>query len=193
MLAVVNEILKIKKGQRFIIGIDGLSRSGKTTLVQKLSKQLEKENTEVCVFHLDDFIVDKKHRYHTSNEEWYEYYHLQWDVEWLKENLFQMLRSSTVLQLPFYDSVNDSHELRRYIIPETCYILIEGVFLQRKEWKRFFDYTIFLQSSREKRFKRESPMTQRNMEKFKKRYWQAEEYYVKTESPERQADLVLFN
>lgn len=77
LLIVVNEILKIKKGQRFIIVIEGLSRSGKTTLVQKLSKQLEKEETEVCVFHLDDFIVDQKHRYHTSNEEWYEYYHLQ--------------------------------------------------------------------------------------------------------------------
>lgn len=98
-----------------------------------------------------------------------------------------------MLQLPFYDSVSDSHELRRYELPETCYILIEGVFLQRKEWKRFYDYIIFLQSSREERFKRESPITQRNIEKFQKRYWKAEDYYVKTESPERQANLVLFN
>lgn len=45
----------IEQGSRVILGIDGLSRSGKTTLARMLSHMLQEINVQTCVFHLDEF------------------------------------------------------------------------------------------------------------------------------------------
>ena len=42
-------------------------------------------------------------------------------------------------------------------IPIVGVIVIEGVFLQRKEWRDFFHYMVYLDCPRETRFLRESP------------------------------------
>jgi uridine kinase len=135
--------------------------------VNRLSQSLKELNINCVVFHIDDFIVERKNRYNTGNEEWFEYYNLQ------------------------YDNVSDNHNIKTINVPSDAVIIIEGVFLQRKEWKDFFDYTVYLKCPRNTRLHRESKETQKNMNKFRNRYWKAEEFYIKTEVPERNADLVL--
>jgi uridine kinase len=87
-LNIANIIPKLEQGKRIVLGIDGLSRSGKTTLTKKVVQHLQEKYISVCLFHIDDYIVERKERYNTGYEEWYEYYNLQWDVKWLKDNLF---------------------------------------------------------------------------------------------------------
>jgi uridine kinase len=184
-------VLNIDKSTRFILGIDGLSRSGKTTLVKKLKVILKEKRINVCVFHMDDFIVERKKRYNTGNDEWIEYYYLQWDIQWLKENFFIKLRESNQITLPFYDGELDTHTIQNVTLPDTCMIIIEGVFLQRREWRTSFDFVVYLDCPRNIRFLRESNSTQRDIEKFRKRYWKAEDYYLENEIPEKQANFVL--
>jgi uridine kinase len=186
-------IPKVETGTRFVLGIDGLSRSGKTTFVNNLKQLLQEKNVGVCIFHIDDYIVERKSRYNTAYEEWYEYYHLQWDVEWLKDNLFKQLKTAKELNLLTYDNHSDTQNSQVVKLPDTCLIIIEGVFLQRKEWRSFYDYMIYLDCPRDKRFIRESDSTQNNIEKFRNRYWKAEEYYLENEHPINQADLVFQN
>jgi uridine kinase len=193
LFTLLDKIPKIEEGNRFVLGIDGLSRSGKTTFVSKLKQVLQEKNVPVSIFHIDDYIVERKRRYNTGNEEWYEYYYLQWDVEWLKDNFFKKLKISNELHLPIYDNHSDTHKVQKVNIPGTCLIIIEGVFLQRREWKNFYDFMVYIDCPRDKRFNRESDYTKSNIEKFKKRYWKAEDYYLKTEAPKKQADLVLQN
>ncbi|MFC7441063.1 kinase [Laceyella putida] len=186
-------IPKIEKGNRFVLGIDGLSRSGKTTLANKLSQVLQEKKIQVCVFHMDDYIVEREKRYNTGHEEWFEYYHLQWDVEWLKDHLFKKLKVSNQLNLSIYDDATDTHSTQKIKIPDTCVIIIEGIFLQRREWRGFYDCLVYLDCPRNKRFLRERDSTQKNIEKFRNRYWKAEDYYLKTEAPTEQVHLVLKN
>ncbi len=193
ILTIFNELPKIEKGQKIVLGIDGLSRSGKTTFAKKIEHHLQEKNISVCIFHIDDYIVERKRRYNTNFEEWYEYYHLQWDAELLKHNLFKELKVSKELHLKNYDYNSDTQKLQVVTIPDTCFIIIEGVFLQRREWRRFYDYMIYLDCPKIKRFKRESDETQKNIEKFEKRYWRAEDYYMEIVSPKEQADLVIQN
>ncbi|KPB06291.1 kinase [Bacillus sp. CHD6a] len=182
----------VNANQRYILAIDGLSRSGKTTFVKHLSNGLEKEEVEYTIFHIDDHIVNRSERYNTGFEEWYEYFYLQWNVEWLRKNLFKKLRdSSTYVKLPFYDNENDRHLMKKVELPKAGLIVIEGVFLQRKEWKNFYNEIIYLNCSREKRFGRELEATRLNREKFEKRYWKAEEYYINTFNPLNNADTVI--
>lgn len=193
LLNIVNKISIIEQGQRFVLGIDGLSRSGKTTLSKQIQQYFQERNISVHLFHIDDFIVERQRRYNTNYEDWYEYYHLQWNVEWLKENLFEKLKKSNELQLLTYDYGSDTQKLQVTKLPDTCIIIIKGVFLQRKEWRNFYDFIIYLESSREERFKRESIGTQSKIEKFKNRYWKAEDYYIKTETPTVWANLIIQN
>ncbi|WP_337017989.1 kinase [Oceanobacillus massiliensis] len=186
-------IPKVEHGQKVVIGVDGLSRSGKTTIVREIERHIQEKNILSCVFHIDDYIVESYRRYKTGHEEWYEYYKLQWDVEWLKDNLFKKLKESNELQLLTYDNSLDLQKLHTVRIPDTCLIIVEGVFLQRKEWRNYFDYMIFLDCVRKERFNRESVETQNKIEKFEKRYWKAEDYYMETVSPIEQADLVIQN
>ncbi len=163
-----NLITLAKTRQRYILAIDGLSRSGKTTLVGQLSNLLEKENIEYTIFHIDDHIVKRSQRYNTGLEEWYEYFYLQWDVEGLRKNFFEKLIDSNHVELPFYDDKTDAHDTRIIKLPKVGLIVIEGVFLQRKEWKDFYHNIIFLECSRNKRFARESVAAKHELEKFKR-------------------------
>ncbi|WP_082232944.1 kinase [Halobacillus massiliensis] len=189
---IMNKLPKVEDGQRVVLGIDGLSRSGKTTFARKI-EQYFKGKTSVCIFHIDNYIVERKRRYNTNYEEWYEYYHLQWDVEWLEENFFKKLKGLKELHLLTYHYHSDTCKVELVNIPDTCLIIIEGVFLQRKEWRNYFDFIVFLDCEREKRFNRESMETRKNVEKFKKRYWRAEDYYMKSIFPKEQADLIILN
>ncbi|MGG3521762.1 kinase [Bacillus pseudomycoides] len=189
-----NELVKAiseNTSNRFILGIDGLSRSGKTTLVKQLEDELKQKDIPFHIFHIDDHIVERSKRYNTKHEEWYEYYQLQWDVEWLQQHLFHKLRMANQLNIPFYDHQTDFCEMRELIIPNPCVIVIEGIFLQRKEWREYFDYMVYLDCQREQRFLRENEETQKNLLKFEHRYWKAEDFYLKTEFPKQNANLVI--
>lgn len=191
-----NEIMKVikeHKDERFILGIDGLSRSGKTTLVKKLEENMKRNGISFHIFHIDDHITKRNERYNTGFEEWYEYYNLQWDIDWLQRNFFWKLQSDIQVQLPFYHDETDICEMKEIQLPLVGVIIIEGVFLQRKEWRDFFHYMVYLDCSRETRFLRESPETQRNLSKFQSRYWKAEEHYLEAELPRDRADLVIQN
>lgn len=181
----------VKSAQRSILAIDGLSRSGKTTLVGELSTLLEKENIEFTIFHIDDHIVKRSQRYNTGFEEWYEYFYLQWDVDGLRKNFFEKLLNSNHIELPFYDDKTDELDTRTIKLPKGGLIVIEGVFLQRKEWKDFYHNIIFLDCARNKRFARESEAAKLDLVKFEKRYWKAEEYYMNTFHPLKNADTVI--
>ncbi|ENQ3108601.1 uridine kinase [Bacillus sp. 491mf] len=178
-------------GNRFILGVDGLSRSGKTTIVEKLSQNMKEKKIPFHVFHIDDYIAEREKRYNTGNEEWYEYYKLQWDTDWLSRNFFGNLKSTNHLILPIYDNESDTHSRQEVQLTNASVIIVEGVFLQRKEWRNFYDYVVYLDCPRSKRFLRESEDTQKNIAKFENRYWKAEEFYVNTEAPDKHADLVL--
>ena len=184
-------VMKKHKENRFILGIDGLSRSGKTKFVTNLKENMKQENIPFHIFHIDDHIVERNKRYHTGYEEWYEYYYLQWDIEWLRQKFFQKLQNETKLKLPFYNNETDSSEMKKVQIPIVGVIVIEGVFLQRKEWRDFFHYMVYLDCLRETRFLRESPETQKNLLKFENRYWKAEDYYLESETPEKRANLLI--
>ncbi|WP_051353296.1 kinase [Thalassobacillus devorans] len=182
---------KVIDHQRYVVGIDGLSRSGKTTFANELGERLEAENILYRTIHMDDHIVEREKRYDTGQEEWYEYYRLQWNVMGLREELFEKIRNLSQVTLDFYDKDSDTSQRRTITLPENGLIIIEGVFLQRSEWKEYFDYMVYLDCPREKRFLREKEAIRANISKFINRYWKAEEYYIDKEQPIENADMVV--
>lgn len=188
---LMDAILSRHVNHRLVLGIDGLSRSGKTTFAEELRQRLIQRQKSVFIFHIDDHIVERKKRYETGFEQWYEYYNLQWDVEFLRQHLFAKLHDAQEISLPFYNSVLDTLKSKTVTVPYDCIVIVEGVFLQRQEWREFFDFVIYLDCPRDKRFEREAASARENVEKFKKRYWKAEDFYLDSVRPLAKADMVI--
>lgn len=183
----------------YIIGIDGYSCGGKTSLTENLRQWLEVDYP-VSIFHIDDHIRTREHRYSTGYEQWYELYHLQWDTAYIKEALLKPLKNnSSQVKLQYYNKDKDTIiENTSKIIPKSV-VIIEGVFLQRSEWRELFDYMIFVHCPREIRFKREIVRSNYKgsidelVAKYKERYWAAEDYYERIYKPMGTADLIVDN
>ncbi|NMH67948.1 uridine kinase [Bacillus sp. RO3] len=179
------------------MGIDGLGGSGKTTLSKQMCHKLKAANFESFILHIDDYIVHKENRYQTGWEEWYEYYFLQWDLERLQKELFEKIHHNVrLLTLPYYDHLANTLLDEKVNVPPNAIVIIEGVFLQRKEWRRYFDFMIYLSCSHKLRSKR---VLNRDtylgdygarLEKYEKRYWSAENYYLQNEDPMGKADYI---
>ncbi len=185
------------KNRPYIIGIDGLGGAGKTTFAKDLKHELEQKGSHVTILHIDDYIVESKKRYGTGFEEWKEYYFFQWDIGLIQSQLFEKMHQyKSELMLPFYDHSTDKVVTKQVDIASASILLIEGVFLQRKEWKPFYDFTIFIDCSREVRMER---VLDRDVylgehvarvKKYERRYWPAEANYMEIEEPDEKADIL---
>lgn len=181
-----------------IIGIDGLSGAGKTTITETITRELTTKGYKVVVIHIDDLIEERANRYNTGHPEWYEYYSMQWDVQGIKEKLFEAVHEKVnYLHLKFYDKENDRCYLKSVNIEQCNVLLIEGIFLQRKEWKDFFDYMIYLDCPKKVRSERVlqrdayiGDMEER-FNKYERRYWMGEDYYLQEASPLQNSDIVI--
>ncbi|WP_215143457.1 kinase [Exiguobacterium qingdaonense] len=177
----------------FVVAIDGLSGAGKTTLVSYLGGE-----PGMCVLHIDDYIVERDKRYQTGQPEPTEYYALQWDVSRLENELFRPLRNGMAeLTLPRYVYERDVIVEEVVDVSSASIIVVEGIFLQRPEWRPYFDYVIYLDCPREVRYERVlnrdtylGDPTAR-LEKYKRRYWPGEDLYLQHVDPKRGADIVL--
>ena len=75
--------------------------------------------------------------------------------------------------------------------------MIEGVFLQKSELAFFIDYVIFLNVERKLRLnrvlERDTYIGNRKEieDKYRRRYFPAEDHYAETISPSLRADLIL--
>ena len=74
-------------------------------------------------------------------------------------------------------------------------VVVEGIFLQRPEWRFYFDYVIYLDCPRKVRYERVlnrdtylGDPTAR-LEKYKRRYWPGEDLYLRDVDPKRGADI----
>ncbi|TFB21707.1 adenylyl-sulfate kinase [Filobacillus milosensis] len=194
---ILDEHKNYKQKRPFIVAIDGLSGAGKTTISNQIENELTKRNISVAIFHIDDHIVERKHRYNTGYEEWYEYYYLQWDVKLLQQKLFKALHNESKLTLPFYNHSTDTTLYKTVNINSSELVLIEGIFLQREEWLPYIDYVVYIDCPREIRFERALNRDtyigdyQERLYKYKRRYWQGEDHYLNHVNPLKRADFSI--
>ena len=101
-----------------------------------------------------------------------------------------------MIKLDFYDAPADSHKRQELNVSPNQIVLVEGIFLQREEWKHYFDFTVFIDCPRELRYQRVLERDsyignlQARLDKYENRYWRGEIHYLETEKPMDNAELV---
>ena len=188
---------RTEKERPFIVALDGLSGAGKTTIAEEAGKELTRFDCKPLIIYIDNYIEAREKRYDTGRKEWEEYYYLQWDTEKLVRDLFKPLYGGEqLIKLDFYDAPADSHKRQELNVSPNQIVLVEGIFLQREEWKHYFDFTVFIDCPRELRYQRVLERDsyignlQARLDKYENRYWRGEIHYLETEKPMDNADLV---
>lgn len=185
----------------YVIGIDGLGGAGKSTIVNSLKLELNNKRHECYILHIDDFINKREIRYDDSKEQWYCYYNIQWRYDYLIKEILEPIKRGEEIKkgIELYDKENDEYTAKQIHIPKGEILILEGVFLQRKELKDYLDFTIYLDVEKEVRLKRVLKRdgyigdAEEIKCKYEKRYFPAEDRYLMEYNPIGNADLVLKN
>jgi len=181
-----------------IIGIDGLGGAGKSTISEELKEELDSRGIGTVLLHIDDFITPRSVRYNSAYPDWQCYYDLQWRFDYFKE-VVSRLRSCTEqsTDIELYDKDNDSYYTETVSAGGKSAVIVEGIFLQRKEYRGLFDYTVYIDIPEEIRLnrvlKRDTYIgnEQEITDKYNNRYFPAERKYFEEYQPQRTADRVI--
>jgi len=171
-----------RKG-KLLIAIDGCGGSGKSSL----ARLLRSESAMVSMVSVDDFYLPSSLQ-------------VQHTVPTVGPG-FDWHRLETQVLRPLF-SFNDSHYQRYdwdldalaewHDVPHSNVVIVEGVYSAQRKLEKFYDVTIWVDSSRALRLCRG---VQRDGE-ASRRMWEevwmpAEDFYVRTERPESAADIVV--
>jgi len=181
-----------------LIGVDGLGGAGKSTYSEEVYDCLTNCGYNCYIFHLDDFIYKKEIRYNDSYSQDYCYYNLQWRYDYLIEKILKKAQNDTPIEdsIELYNKKQDNYYLKKIKISKGSIIIIEGIFLQRKEICDYFSYIIYIdvpQNIRLQRvLKRDSYIGNRQeiLKKYKERYIPAEEKYFFEYKPDKSANYI---
>lgn len=140
----------------YVVGVDGLGGAGKSTIVDSLKLQLQNENYNSEILHIDDFIHLQHIRCDKSKEEWYCYYNIQWRYDYLVEEILDPIKRGNEIykSIQLYDKENDRYSIQPVCIPYGFVLILEGIFLQRKELRSYLDFVIYLDVPQEVRLNR---------------------------------------
>jgi uridine kinase len=196
---IFNSVLKaINENRIGIIGIDGLGGAGKSTICEKVCQDFEENNYHTILLHIDDFIHVRDVRYNSAYPDWHCYYELQWRFDYFSSIINKIKNSNEAyIDIELYDKDNDTYFLERYEIHENTIVIVEGVFLQRKEYHDIFDYMIYLDIPEEIRLQRVLKRDtyigneQQIIDKYKNRYFPAEHRYIEENQPQKNADFII--
>lgn len=193
-------IEKVKDVKTPVIGIDGLGGAGKSTICETLRAELSDYGYQVILLHIDELITKRNVRYNSQYSEWQCYYDLQWRFDYFR-NIVERIKSAeeSEIDIEIYDKDNDDYMIQKELLGEKTLILVEGIFLQRKEYNQIFDYMIYIDVPEEVRLQRvlgrdtyignDKEIT----EKYENRYFPAERKYVEEYSPKESADYIISN
>lgn len=206
MMQIINDIfhnitMLINSNDITIIGIDGLGGSGKSTISNMLSERLSNKGYNNIILHIDDFIFPRNIRYNAEYPEWQCYYNLQWRYDYLTNDILLPIKQNRVLDsyIELYDKESDNYKKEKLEIKSKTIVIVEGIFLQRKELKGLFDYVIYIDVTEcirlERLIKRDTYIGSESdiISKYQNRYFPAEHKYIEECNPRKQADYVINN
>lgn len=186
---------KKQKDKAYVIGINGIDGAGKTTFAESLENYLKAKEIATQLIHLDDFQFPKTIRY-SGTDQVDNYYNKSFNLDLVIDLLSPIQKKQPVsLKLKTLDLVTDKFtNEREYTIKPDTIVILEGVFLFRKELAPYIDLKIFLDIPFEECKKRAiSRDSQEIVEKYDAKYLPAQVKYLREYPPDKVADIIVEN
>ena len=189
----------MKCDRPFVIGITGIDASGKTRFAQAFASFLEACGNPVQVVSLDDFHKPRRARF--SDDPVDSYYNNAFNLVALIKSVLSPLRECGELSadITLLDLHTDDYSVRKHFaINRKTIVLLEGVFLFRRELAPFLDLKVFLSVSFEESLRRAAARDvhlfgPQILKRYHERYHPAQRRYLAEYPPDRTSDFIVDN
>lgn len=185
------------------VGIDGVDCSGKTTLADKLSKQLRNRGRNVIRISSDDFHNPKNIRYRQGRYSPRGFYEDTFDYTAMINSVLKPLGpcGSLAYRTASWDLATDLRVESKLLEAKLdAVLLFDGIFLHRSELSSFWDFSVFIRVDFKEILKRACLRDANifgSVEKvksiYRKRYIPGQILYLNEINPATRADIVLDN
>ena len=201
---IIKRILERKKEMPYLVAINGIDGVGKTTLADKISKELQRLNIPVLQVSIDNFAKPRQkntgnpHVKKESAASWY--YNDAWDYDGFMDSVINPVQSgeSEICIGRFSWHRDAPIEERISMISKDHIILVDGIFLFHPKLISFWDLKIFLDADLEKVMERGVDRDSNSKEERKLKYQEyrhcysgGQEIYLAEVNPESIADIVF--
>ncbi len=200
---IAKQIMAIEQEHPVRVGIDGGSATGKTKFAKELALIIEEMGGSVVCSSIDGFHNPAEIRQQQGEFSATGYYEDSFNLSAVISHvLIPLGPDGTRLFKPaIFDYKQESQvEVKEQQVYSDSILIMEGVFLFRKELNPFWDFRIFIDAGFKVILER---ALQRDLEyfgseeqllkKYQQRYIPGQQYYRKLENPRDKADLVVDN
>jgi uridine kinase len=198
---IASNTLTINAPQPLLLGVDGKDASGKTTFANNLAAVLnEQTQREVIRVSLDDFFQPRAIRSRQTDQA-RGCYEDTFDNAGIIKYLFNPIRSNNTYTTKIFDYKSDSPVgiISASATPDAIFV-IDGVFLQRPEFREYWDYTVLLDVSDETAIERGAVRDTGRIgdleaarEKYINRYIASQKIYYDECEPQKIASIIIDN
>ena len=198
---LTSNILSLQTSTPLLIGIDGKDASGKTTVANNLSAALHNQTErEIIRVSLDDFFQPRAIRTRQENQA-RGCYEDTFDIQGIVNRLLAPVKTKGTYITKIFDYKTDTPiNFSTKHADSNAIFVVDGVFIQRPEFREYWDYVVLLDVSDEIAIERGSIRdTNRigNIEaarsKYINRYIASQKIYYDECKPQKQADIIIDN
>lgn len=150
--ALAAEIVALYAGGRVVVAIDGMDGAGKTHFADDLGVALTATGRSVFRASMDDFYRSKAERHARGAESPDGYYRDSFDYSTFRRVLLEPFRlgGSTAFVTAAFDHVRDLPVQAKWRTgPKDAMLVLDGIFLNRPELAGLWNYSVWLEVTRE--------------------------------------------
>jgi uridine kinase len=185
-----------------LIAVDGPDASGKTTLADEIARACPSQGRPVVRIQADHFLQSPTLRYRQGRDSPVGFFEDTYDLDALVQRvLVPLIEGDQRIVRRHYDRERDGpfgDPLER--VPSNALVIVDGLFLLRRELRRFWDLSIFLEVTENERLRRALNRDATRLGsshgvvlRYRTRYLPGFALYVHREDPQAIADIIIGN
>jgi len=183
-----------------LVAISGIDGSGKGYLTRELDRRLRDRGLTVAVINVDGWLRLPQERF-SSTRPAEHFYTSAFRFEDMFEKLVVPLRERrwVSVEADFADETASAYRKFRYQFSDIDVILLEGIYLLKREYQHHYDASLWIACSFDTALKRAVARAQEGLppeetvRAYRQIYFPAQEIHFRRDSPREAASLILDN
>ena len=190
----------IAPSSALLVGISGIDASGNGFVAAKLASILKDKGFRTAVIDVDGWLNLPNVRFGDQNSGKHFYNHALRLEEMFERLILPLKESGSVdIEADFAEEAATEFHRRRYLIDHADVVLLEGIFIFKRQYRKLFDLKIWIDCSFETAIKRAVTRSQEGLsaddtsKAYRSIYFPAQITHFKRDQPREAADLTIVN